>query len=214
MASVEAVEGSVKMRRQLGPLAILPSGRLCRSIGQNRSGNDVFIDSFGKAVCAHGEVGHTIVGWLRQEANGASRADVRRGSPCDCVNSDGLMVEYTSIPSCELPDPGSFKGVFDLLGAIGAEEKVVKTRPQRLALLNEPGKEVWVQPSGALVCAHGLSARTLAAGGRAKRGSGERVSCGCQLRVLRRKGSIFGADGPPRPISRECRLVAFDVEKD
>ena len=82
--------------------------------------------------------------------------------------------------------------LYHLLGAMGAREVVRKTRPQRLALATKKG-EVWVQPSGLLVCPHGHSRRMIyklrGKGAVSKRKAPD--PCGCTIHVPHRIGSVL-----------------------
>ena len=113
---------------------------------------------------------------------------------CDCENVDGLLTEYpdkvkvdTSLS--ELP-------LYQLLGELGTEQKLVNTRPQRKALTTR-SSEIWVQPNGTLVCAHGNTRKTLVKMTKGMKTGFKRKStevCGCRLSVPRRVGSIFARE--------------------
>jgi hypothetical protein len=83
----------------LGPVRLLPSGRIARQVSINRSNEPVFIDKDGVTCCRHGERGATIQAWLNTE-----RVDpeFERPSTCDCGNLDGLLTAY-DITSADLP---------------------------------------------------------------------------------------------------------------
>ena len=138
----------------LGPTVLLSSGRLGREVGVNRSDRPVFIDSEGHICCEHGERAPTIQAWLNAERakDGGSRPSV-----CDCQNLDGLLTSY-SVEESEWPKLTC--SVYKQLGALGAQETNFNTRPQRFALTTREGVELWVQPSGMLVCKHGNSKKT------------------------------------------------------
>ena len=192
---------------KVGGLEILPSGRLCRRVTSNRSGKPVYIDGEKKLVCVHGERGYTIQGWLTREAKGEAREKVRFSSPCNCENVLGLMSEY-DVAEADVPQQTAFDGVFALLGAIGAEERIIRTIPQRLAF--SPGNgvaDIWVQPNGKQVCEHGNSRVILAKMQKSPSGAKykgpSRVVCNCKWKVPRREGSIFGERGPKKQRGEE-----------
>ena len=83
--------------------------------------------------------------------------------------------------------------LYQLLGNLDSEQKVMNSRPQRKALASKNG-EIWVQPSGCIVCAHGNTRKTLlkmSVSPDAKFKSAGIVRCNCKLSVPRRMGSIF-----------------------
>ena len=128
----------------------------------------------------------TIACWLQSERNDPS---FKRNSVCDCQNVDGLMTAYECVDGKqgELDVP-----LFKMLGMLGAKEKTVNSRPQRLAV-EKDGVEVWVQPSGTLVCAHGNTRRAIA---KMKKGGSNfkrrcTILCECSLAFPRRRGTIF-----------------------
>ena len=169
---------------ELGPERLLDSGRIGRQVAVNRSDNPVFVDSQGRLTCHHGERATSIQEWISKE-----RADpsFKRPSMCDCGNIDGLLTDY----GLEKRDGTTALPLYKLLGALGAEQKVINTRPQRKTLTTREG-EVWVQPAGTLVCAHGNTRKTLAkiaVGAALKRKAV--VLCDCTLKVPRRTGSVF-----------------------
>ena len=180
----------------LGREQLLDSGRTGRQVAVNRSDNPVFLDSQGKLVCRHGERAASIQEWMAKE-----RMDPRyeRPSVCDCGNIDGLLRKYDINQGNTVMSPlqGS---LYKLLGNLGAEQKVVNTRPQRKAITTSDC-EVWVQPTGTLVCKHGNTRKVLAKIAAGRGASFKRksfVTCNCVLKVPRRTGSIFGA----------CRICA------
>ena len=178
--------------RALGPFRLLPSGRLGRQVAINRSDKPVFVDGSGTPMCAHGERAPSIMCWLAQER---ANPEYVRPSMCDCGNIDGLMTDYNlRCNPCEDATLAE-QPLYKLLGAIGSEERVVNTRPQRKALVTREG-EIWVQPSGTLVCEHGNARKLLTkiASGKAqvfKRKS--TVACSCKLKIPRRFGSVFAS---------------------
>ena len=135
----------------LGPPVLLASGRVGRQIAQNRSDKPVYLDSEHKLVCLHGERAPSLMAWLAAER--ADPSYTRPSSGCDCTNIDGLMSEYAYDPT---DDPNLPSSLYELLGALGAEQKTVMSRPQRKAFASAES-EVWVQPTGTIVCAHGNS---------------------------------------------------------
>jgi len=185
-------------------VSILPSGRLGYPTSINRSGRPVFVDSKGVRMCMHGEKVATIRNWMAAE-----HADpgFERGSECTCCNVDGLMTARPAV-ACDPPAAYGRKcdNLYGLLGALGASEKEINSRPQRLAL-KTAGTELWVQPSGMIVCEHGNSRKILSK--LCKQRQRERRSpeasmppahfrakrvtrCGCIMKVPRRQGSVFG----------------------
>ena len=169
-----------------GPPTLLASGRIGRQIATNRSGKPVYIDTSGLTCCEHGERHPSITSWITQ-----ARIDptFQRPSSCDCENVDGLMTNYEvdklDLPSADTP-------LYKLLGAMGNEEKVVNTRPQRIAL-KTPTCELWIQPGGTIVCPHGNSRRVL---NRMRKEatrfrSNGVIKCSCAMNVPRRVGSVF-----------------------
>lgn len=181
---------------------VLASGRIGRQIAINRSDCPVFLDQQGVAVCRHGERATSIMSWIAQERKDP---DFIRNTSCDCENIDGLLTEYPKLEadaSLELP-------LYQLLAEVGAEQKMVNTRPQRKALTTRDS-EIWVQPNGTLVCTHGNTRKTLAKMSKGMKGGFKRKStkvCDCRLSVPRRVGSIFvvkpESDGPPASASSE-----------
>jgi len=181
---------------------ILASGRIGRQVAINRSDCPVFLDQHGHAVCRHGERATSIMSWIALQRKDASFV---RKSSCDCENVDGLLTEYVKLEtdaSLELP-------LYQLLAEVGAEQRMVNTRPQRKALAT-PSSEIWVQPNGTLVCVHGNTRKTLAKMAKGVKAGFKRKStevCACRLSVPRRVGSIFVAkqesDGSPASASSE-----------
>jgi hypothetical protein len=173
-------------QRELGPVVFLPSGRLGRQISVNRSDRPVFIDCDGKSCCSHGERAPSVLAWLSQEK---LNPHFQRPSVCDCGNVDGLMTTYDIKESDRPTLEGS---LFKFLGTMGSEEKVMNTRPQRLAL-KTPSCELWVQPVGTIVCEHGNSRKVLNRmindAARFKRKGV--VKCNCKMQLPRRIGSVF-----------------------
>ena len=182
-------------------IEILPSGRLGYPVSINRSGRPVFVDSKGVRMCMHGEKVTTIRMWKKAE-----QADpgFERGSECTCCNVDGLMTARAAA-ACEPPaafDP-TCDNLYGLLGALDAPEKEIDSRPQRLAL-KTAGAELWIQPSGMVVCEHGNSRKILSklceqrklcspAESPPVHFRSKRVArCDCIMKVPRRHGSIFG----------------------
>lgn len=177
---------------RLGPTVLLPSGRTGRQIATNRSDKPVYIDSQGKATCHHGERAASIMAWIALERADASYT---RPSVCDCENIDGLLTEYDYENT---PDPTRSLPLYKFLGAIGAEEKTVSSRPQRKAL-GSGDKAVWVQPAGTLVCTHGNTRKMIARmiADDSKRFKCKSIQkCRCALTIPRRVGSVFAC--PPR----------------
>ena len=175
----------------VGPTVLLESGRLARRVGTNRSGRDVFVDVGGHAVCEHGERAATIEAWMKREKADAAFV---RPSACTCGNVDGLRTKY-DVAAADLPAQPTSAALFALLGELGCEEALgAQARPQRLAYRSKArGGEVWVQPSGALVCPHGNSRRVLAT--IRKRDKAHRshsvVQCDCKLAMPDREGSLL-----------------------
>ena len=185
------LDQEIAMTIVLGSEQLLDSGRTGRQVTVNYSDNPVFLDNQGKLVCHHGERAASIQEWISKERTDPS---YERPSRCDCGNIDGLLTDYDIDKNDRVKSP-SQGSLYKLLGSLGAEQKVINTRPQRKAITTSDG-EVWVQPAGTLVCVHGNTRKTLAkmAAGRCvsfKRKS--LVPCNCMLKVPRRTGSIFGA---------------------
>ena len=173
----------------LGPAQLLPSGRLARQVSVNRSDEAVFIDKDGVTCCRHGERGATIQAWINSE-----RVDpnFKRPSVCDCGNLDGLLTCYDITP-IDYPMLDKSGSLYKLLGTTGADEVKVNSRPQRLAL--KTGEtEIWIQPTGTIVCKHGNSRKVIA---RMKKAGSTRsrslctIPCSCNLSIPRRVGSII-----------------------
>ena len=175
----------------LGPTTLLASGRIGREVGINRSDRPVFVDSDGQICCEHGERAATIQSWINAERETPDTA-VSRPSVCDCANLDGLLTTY-DVPNENLPvHSGS---LFKLCGSLGTAEITANTRPQRFVLTTHEGHELWVQPSGTIVCKHGNSRKTLNKLNTCKTArfrSSSIVKCDCRsLRIPRRVGSVF-----------------------
>lgn len=175
----------------LGNPVLLASGRVGRQVAINRSDKPVYTDAQDKLVCCHGERASSIMAWLALER---SDPDYKRPSVCDCANIDGLLTEYphSSAPDSP-PDPNLSLPLYKLLGVLGAEEKTIHSRPQRKAL-GSGESEVWVQPSGTLVCTHGNTRKMLArmAADSTTRFKSKSVQrCHCKIAVPRRIGSVF-----------------------
>ena len=174
----------------LGPTELLLSGRLGRQVTVNRSDNAVFIDSEGQLCCKHGERAPTIQAWLNAERVASEDNGFTRPSSCDCQNVDGLLTSY-NIEETEWPKMGC--SLYKCLGALGASE-IKHARPQRFAIKTHESSEIWVQPSGTLVCKHGNSKKMLnklLANRDTKFRSSRVTKCYCSLRVPRRVGSVF-----------------------
>ena len=174
-----------------GPTALLASGRLGRQIGVNRSDQPIFVDSCGHVCCMHGERASTIMSWVKAERENAENP-ICRPSLCSCENVDGLLSTY-SIDKEQWPKKDG--SLYKLLGVLGAEEANVNTRPQRYALTTHAGVEVWVQPTGTLVCKHGntkkLLTKVATKDDRSKFRSSRITKCRCTLSIPRRVGSVF-----------------------
>ena len=129
--------------------------------------------------------------WVKAERENAENS---RGRPslCTCENVDGLLSTY-SITEEQWPKKGS--SLYKLLGALGAEEANVNTRPQRYALTTHAGVQICVQPAGTLVCKHGNTKKTLikvaTKGDACKFRSSRITKCACALSIPRRVGSVF-----------------------
>jgi len=181
---------------ELGPTTLLASGRLCRAVGVNRSDQPVYIDSEGHICCRHGERAPSIQAWINAERKSNETAS-HRPSVCDCQNLDGLLSNYNvDKDQC----PRQTCSLFKTLGALGAEVTTVNTRSQRFALTTPEGCELWVQPSGTLVCRHGNSKKILQKLNSttiSKFRSSTTIKCGCCTpSVPRRVGSVFAKMKP------------------
>lgn len=179
----------------LGPTVLLSSGRLGREVAVNRSDRPVFIDSEGHICCEHGERAPTIQAWINAERAKDEGDATNRPSFCDCKNLDGLLTSYDVD---ETQWPKLTCSVYKQLGVLGAQETNFNTRPQRFALTTHEGVELWVQPSGMLVCKHGNSKKTLTklrdTTTNKKFRSSRIIKCECcTLSVPRRVGSVFAA---------------------
>ena len=176
----------------LGPVRLLASGRVARQVSINRSNEPVFIDKDGVTCCRHGERGPTIQAWLNSERSDPA---FERPSVCDCGNLDGLLTAY-DITSADFPTLGEGETLFKLLGTMDVDEIKVNSRPQRLALKTNKS-ELWIQPTGTIVCKHGNSRKVIArmkGDGEAKRFRSSRVTkCDCCLSIPRRVGSVLVA---------------------
>jgi hypothetical protein len=173
----------------VGPITLLPSGRLGSEVATNRSDQPVFVDSDGHPVCKHGERAATIQAWLNAERKDHAFA---RPSSCDCENLDGLMTTR-DVPEEDLPKIDT-PNLYKLLGLLGHKEIKNNTRPQRFALTTHANAEIWVQPTGTLVCKHGNSKKMLAKIQKAEPTSfrsKKMVMCNCSLSVPRRVGTVF-----------------------
>lgn len=170
----------------LGPTKLLASGRIGREVGVNRSDRPVFVDPDGHICCEHGERAATIQSWIN------AGTAVCRPSVCDCKNLDGLLTTY-DVPEEQWPVHGG--SLFKLCGSLGTAEITANTRPQRFVLTTHEGHELWVQPSGTIVCKHGNSRKTLNKLSTCKTArfrSSSIVKCDCRsLRIPRRVGSVF-----------------------
>ena len=174
----------------LGETKLLVSGRLGRQVSTNRSDNAVFIDSEGHLCCKHGERAPTIQAWLNMERGSVGFS---RPSTCDCQNIDGLLTSY-KIEKSEWPKMMSCS-LYKCLGALGAQE-INHARPQRFAITTNEDSEIWVQPSGTLVCKHGNSKKLLkklATNRDTKFRSSCIIKCHCSLSVPRRVCSVFAS---------------------
>ena len=175
----------------LGPTTLLASGRIGRKVGVNRSDRPVFVDSDGHICCEHGERAATIQSWINAERETPGTA-VCRPSVCDCANLDGLLTTY-DVPEEQWPVHGG--SLFKLCGSLGTAEITANTRPQRFVLTTYEGHELWVQPSGMIVCKHGNSRKTLNKLNTCKTArfrSSSIVKCSCgPLSIPRRVGSVF-----------------------
>ena len=179
-----------------GPTTLLVSGRLGCQIGVNRSDRPVFVDSEGHICCEHGERAATIQSWINTERENPGTT-VCRPSLCDCANLDGLLTSY-NVPDEKRPvQSGS---LFKLCGSLGNTEIKANTRPQRFVLTTYDGHELWVQPSGTIVCKHGNSRKMLNKLNTCKAArfrSSSVVKCVCRsLSVPRRVGSVFAQRKP------------------
>jgi len=129
--------------------------------------------------------------WVKAERENAENA-LGRPSRCSCENVDGLLSTY-SIAEEQWPKKGC--SLYKLLGLLGAEEENVNTRPQRYVLTTHAGAEIWVQPTGSLVCKHGNTKKILTKvatrGDSSKFRSSRITKCDCALSIPRRVGSIF-----------------------
>jgi len=212
----------------LGPEQLLESGRLGRQVAMNRSDKPVFVDTQGKLCCRHGERAATIQEWIAKERLDPS---FLRPTRCDCANVDGLLTDYrlqkAAFRPVEAPLPRAARlaKLYKLLGTMGAEEKVVNTRPQRKALTSAEG-DVWVQPAGTLVCVHGNTVKPLAKIAKMAKITVEAdqhrtssfkrkavVFCACLLKVPRRRGSVF-AVASKAPPEWEAAAAAAEEEED
>lgn len=138
-----------------------------------------------------GESSASICYWLQMERDDPSFV---RNSACDCENVDGLLSNYKTDLSVQKKRAELDVPLFQLLGKLGAPEKSIHSRPQRQAI-KEEGVEVWVQPSGALVCTHGNTRRFIS---KMRKGASSfkrksTVACNCSLSFPRRVGSIFAS---------------------
>ena len=173
----------------LGPVRLLASGRIARQVSINRSDEPVFIDKDGATCCRHGERGATIQAWLNTERVNPA---FERPSVCDCGNLDGLLTAY-DITAADLPVLKEGQTLFKILGEMGADELKVNSRPQRLALKTSKS-ELWIQPTGTIVCKHGNSRKVIARmakDGATRFRSSRVVKCNCCLSVPRRVGSVL-----------------------
>ena len=172
----------------LGSPVVLASGRLCRQVAVNRSDKPVYVDAQGKLTCHHGERSPSIMYWIAKER---SDPNYKRPSVCDCANVDGLLTDYSYDPPAPHPNPQV--PLYQLLRELGAEEKVIHSRPQR-KVLGSGDSETWVQPSGTIVCAHGNTRHTVERmkadpSMRFKRKSIQK--CCCTILIPKRIGSVF-----------------------
>ena len=185
---------------EMGSVILLTSGRLARKVATNRSDQSVYIDAEGHTCCVHGERAPSIMSWLHSERKDAT---FKRPSLCDCQNVDGLLTAYEA---AKAPWPSSGESLFKLLGKMDAPEIKNNTRPQRLAFTTHTGCELWIQPTGTLVCKHGNSRKLL---NKMKRDTAIRFrsskvqTCNCTLSVPRRNGTIFS------PTSKKACIKAF-----
>ena len=131
-------------------------------------------------------------GSIRSVSRETPGTAVCRPSVCDCTNLDGLLTTY-DVPNEILPVHGG--SLFKLCGSLGTAEIKATTRPQRFVLTTHAGHELWVQPSGTIVCRHGNSQKTLNKLNTCKTArfrSSNIVKCSCRsLSIPRRVGSVF-----------------------
>lgn len=173
----------------LGPVQLLPSGRIARQVSISRSNEPVYIDKDGVMCCRHGERPATIQAWLNSER---ADSEFMRPSTCDCGNLDGLLTDY-DLTTADLPALNEGETLFELLGKMKADECKVNARPQRLAFKTSTS-ELWIQPKGTIVCKHGNSRKVIA---RMIKGDAKRfrslgvVKCECCLSIPRRVGSVL-----------------------
>ena len=204
-------------------VSILSSGRLGYPVSTNRSGRPVFVDTKGVRMCIHGEKVSTIRKWMTAE-----QADpcFKRWSQCTCRNVDGLM-SARPVVACNPPEAYGSKcdNLYGLLGALGAPEEEINSRPQRFAL-KTAGAELWVQPSGMVVCEHGNSRKIMDKLQRQRCSTEESlppahlrakrvVRCGCIMKIPRRHGSVFGdAFRAKRARALAAKGVSQDTSSD
>jgi hypothetical protein len=189
----------------LGNPVVLASGRLCRQIATNRSDNPVYVDAQGKLTCHHGERSPSIMYWNAKER---AEPGYKRPSVCDCANVDGLLTDYTYESPSPSPDPAT--PLYKLLHVLGAEEKTIRSRPQR-KVLGSGESEIWVQPSGTIVCAHGNTRKMVE---RMKADPSTRFKCKsiqkchCTVQFPKRIGSVLAA----KPTRVSCTSATKDSE--
>ena len=128
------------------------------------------------------------------------RAEAGEGfalAPADLLPAGGAAAGWPR-PLCLAAELVQALGVLrflGLLGLLGAEEANVNTRPQRYALATHTGVEIWVQPTGSLVCKHGNTKKILTKvatkDDSSKFRSSRITKCDCALNIPRRVGSIF-----------------------
>ena len=172
----------------MNALQLMASGRLGVPVATSKSDQPVLIDTSGHIMCMHGERAPSIQAWLNAERADAS---FQRPSVCTCQNLDGLLTDYKHATAPALPSENI--SLFKLLGTLQAQEVVNNGRPQRLAI-ETPSSQIWIQPTGTIVCRHGNTRKVLckiAKDGQARHRRNGVTKCDCSISIPRRVGSVF-----------------------
>ena len=174
-------------------LVLLPSLRFAVQHHVEPDGKIIYISSDGCLLCPHGEKSSTICHWLVEEkaarASGQiprPRGGIRATSSCDCQSTEGL----NTAPGDEVRPPVLPASLFEFLEDQQAESVVVKGREaRRVPHLAGP---TFVTITGALVCRHGCSRKSLIDKKNSSVASTRRPTCGCELQALPARRARLG----------------------
>ena len=174
-------------------LVLLPALRFAVRHHVEPDGKEIYLSSDGCLLCPHGEKSSTICHWLVEEKAARAKGQVprRRGgvraiSSCDCQNTEGL----NTAPGDEVKPPVLPASLFAFLEEQQTETVMVKGREARRAPhLTGP---TFVTTTGALVCRHGFSRKSLIEKKRSSVASTRRPACGCELQALPARQARLG----------------------